>query len=56
MRKRNLGVGEVSTSDSIPQRSFFGPFWPLPFKTAGSALDSTLKEKETEHWHVVSMR
>ena len=27
MRKRNLWVGEVSTSDSIPQR--FLPLWPL---------------------------
>ena len=41
MRKRNLGLGEVSTSDSIPQRIF----WPLllrPFKTAKSAPVGTI--------------
>ena len=45
MRKRNLGVGEVSTSDSIPQRRFLAPFGPLLSKRLDPPLHSLLSQQ-----------
>ena len=50
MSKRNLGVGEVSTSGYIPN-DFFGPFWPPP--PLSKRLDPPLTAHHSEiHSHI----
>ena len=51
MRKQNLGVGEVLTSDSIPQQNCLAPFngwmrpWPL-------GLQVVMEVARRRAWHV----